>query len=534
MSLDEIIGMMRQHSTSISRIATEFGERHLAFKNGINERFYNIHSLILVLKNKIKLLRPGIEDSKRELQLIKSELEKNSQELGQCRANQARITTQLRELENTNLQLNAQHDTAIAQLNAQHQSEIAQLRKDLTAATANLDKTISDKDAELARLNSQYENRLTDLQRKYDTDNEALRNATIKENKGLSDMRDKLTQENQQLTQANQQLTQANQQLTETRQVIAGELNTLQVELQKLLAFLGRQYTDLDEKDEDTTRQFQAIEDELNELLTSFDKSFSGAPSSGDLDVSALRPPLPPPSASAKQSFKLPTDIGPLGASAAQLPPPPPSASQPVSASASRPVSASASVPLKQVINLEQSYKGFLNPSNSLAKNQVEQYVSKNPSSKIATTYNNFEKQLNLKLNTEKDRIKNERDKIETYRVFYTAWDDTKPIFEYKRGGNRPKIQKNKKTQKRNNMRIKRQKTNKKQYKRNKSNSKRGGWVYKSNERLDSQSSEITTNSESDSKSRTNSNVKGKGLRKTKKRHSHYKSKAKSRSHKMQ
>jgi hypothetical protein len=84
---------------------------------------------------------------------------------------------------------------------------------------------------------------------------------------------------------------------------------------------------------------------------------------------------------------------------------------------------------------------------------------------------------------------------------------------------------------KRYNTRRRSKKTNKK---RNKSNSKRGGWVYKSNEKLDSQSSEITTNSGSDSKSRTNSNVKGEGLRKTKKRHSHYKSKAKSRTHKMQ
>jgi chromosome segregation ATPase len=107
------------------------------------------------------------------------------------------------------------------------------------------------------------------------------------------------------------------------------------------------------------------------------------------------------------------------------------------------------------------------------------------------------------------------------------------------KGGNKRKTQKDKKI-KRNNMRIRSKKTNKKQNKRNKSksNSKRGGWVYKSNERLDSQSSEITTNSgsNSDSKSRSNSNVKGEGLRKTKKRHrhSHYKSKSKSRSHKMQ
>jgi len=96
-------------------------------------------------------------------------------------------------------------------------------------------------------------------------------------------------------------------------------------------------------------------------------------------------------------------------------------------------------------------------------------------------------------------------------------------------GGN-----KNKKI-KRNNMRKGNKKTNKKR-----NNSKRGGWVYKSNERLESQSSEITTNSgsNSDSKSRSksktnsNSNVKGEGLRKTKKRHrhSHYKSKT----HKMQ
>ena len=105
------------------------------------------------------------------------------------------------------------------------------------------------------------------------------------------------------------------------------------------------------------------------------------------------------------------------------------------------------------------------------------------------------------------------------------------------KGGNKRKTQKMRKIKK-NNMRRTSQKTNKKQYKRNKSksNSKRGGWVYKSNERLDSQSSEITTNSgsNSDSKSKTNSNVKGEGIRKTKKRHSHYKSKAKSRTHKMQ
>jgi hypothetical protein len=96
------------------------------------------------------------------------------------------------------------------------------------------------------------------------------------------------------------------------------------------------------------------------------------------------------------------------------------------------------------------------------------------------------------------------------------------------KGGNKRKTKKMRKIKK-NNMRRRSQKTNKK---RNKSisKSKRGGWVYKSNERLDSQSSEITTNSNS------NSNVKGEGIRKTKKGHgnSHYKSKAKSRSHKMQ
>ena len=105
-------------------------------------------------------------------------------------------------------------------------------------------------------------------------------------------------------------------------------------------------------------------------------------------------------------------------------------------------------------------------------------------------------------------------------------------------GGNKRKTQKNKKI-KRYNMRKRSQKTNKKRNKSN-SKSKRGGWVYKSNERLDSQSSEITSNSGSNSdsksrsKSKTNSNVKGEGLRKTKKRHRHSHYKSKSRSHKMQ
>lgn len=105
-------------------------------------------------------------------------------------------------------------------------------------------------------------------------------------------------------------------------------------------------------------------------------------------------------------------------------------------------------------------------------------------------------------------------------------------------GGNKRKTQKNKKI-KRYNMRKRSQKTNKKRNKSN-SKSKRGGWVYKSNERLDSQSSEITSNSGSNSdsksrsKSKTNSNVKGEGVRKTKKGDIHYRSKAKSRTHKMQ
>ena len=144
---------------------------------------------------------------------------------------------------------------------------------------------------------------------------------------------------------------------------------------------------------------------------------------------------------------------------------------------------------------------------------KVNTYISQQtPDKKIVIFYNNF-----MSKPTQ-----------ETYKKFYDEMYILNPNW---RGGNRRKIQKNKKTQKRNNMRMRRQKTNKKQYK-----SKIGGWVYKSNERLDSQSSEITTNSGSDSKTKTNSNsnVKGKGLRKTKKRHSHYKSKAKSRSHTMQ
>ncbi len=488
MSFDEIITMMTQRIDSIGTMATQFGVSQDKFKQTIDDKFDLIRNLIKEIRENIG---PAFNYYKTRDQQIKASLDQKTKLLEKCIAEQKEAAAQLVNLQERLETLVNTHRKAIQDLSS----------------------TNTAKETELKQLNDQHAAQLQKLT--------AEREQLVAENTRLTTERGKITNENLQLKAEHE--------------TISGKLAILQKKIEDQINLLKSKYHDVDNRNTNNFSKIEIIEQQLRDLLGSFDKlqlrpqagveaaasaaasDSSYRPLSAAAATSYRRPPLPP-AAAASASAQVP----PGAADKPPLPPPP---------LANKSRKPNIEIPENSITAFETPDKFFK------TKSEIEEMKEKR---RIVIDYMNELKQNQAKLNSYERELLNayeEYTRSETlfkpkpYEKFAKLWNRNGS-----RGGNKRKTQKNKKI-KSNNMRKISQKTNKNRNK-SKGKSKRGGWVYKSNERLDSQSSEITSNSgsDSDSKSKTNSNVKGEGLRKTKKRHSHghYKSKTKSRTHKMQ